>query len=305
MSTITQTPLTDPAAPDFPKVNTIVYSRSGQRAKYVCSVLSKFTTEHFVKPEVEFGLPDGEVESSFEGAAIWHEFFLTPPRQVLDKGIAALSAKAEVLRLEVQKLTREHAETKREIEKDLEARAARLARHDQLKQLDDFITKGVACYVVDNIYGEIEVLNFGDTRSEYGGRDSFRLLSLFGNSNGQLDWRLNTYSDGSGSYTECIPCASKDDARAAIAERLNARWEGWRNGTKTNYLSAYVKAAVAHGLPIPEDVAAQIVKDESERKAKNLECAEKALAEAQSNLAKAQEGLPASPSSAPYKPSWA
>ena len=295
---------TNTPTPTPPPIDTIVYSRDGSRAKYVCSIVGKYSSEHYVKPEVQFGLPDGEMDSSFEGAEIWHEYFLTPPRTVIDKEIAALDAKATALRVEICAMERQKREADQGLAEEIEARKARVEQHAQLKRLDEFITKGVACYVIDNSYGDIQILNFGDTHSEYSGRDSFRLLSLFGNSKGQLDWKLNTYADASGSYTECIPCASREDARAAIAERLNARWEGWRNGTKTNYLAAYVKAAVAHGLPIPEDVAAQIAKDKEEQKRKNLEHCEKALAEAQANLAKARDGLAAAPSNLPYKPSW-
>ena len=277
-------------SPAHPPIDTIVYSRDGRRAKYVCSVIKKYGVDHFVRPEVEFGLPDGEVESSFEGSAVWHEFFLAPPRAVIDKEIEALEEKATALRAEVYRLDRE----KSEVEQDVIARKARLSKHAQLKQLDDFITKGIACYVTDNGYGELHILDFGNSHAEYGDRDTFRLLSLFGNSKGQLDWKLNRYGDGSGNYTDCIPCVSKEDAKAAIAERLNVRWEMWRNGTKTNHLyhlSAYVKAAVAHGLPVPEDVAAQIAKDEEETKLKNLERAQKAFAEAQAALMKAEEGV--------------
>lgn len=284
-------------------IDTIVYSRDGSRAKYVCSIVGKYSSEHYVKPEVQFGLPDGDVDSSFEGAEIWHEYFLTPPRAVIDKEIAALDAKATALRVEICAMERQKREADQGLAEEIEARKARVAQHAQLKRLDDFITKGVACYVVDNSYGEIEVLNFGDSHAEYGGRNSFRLLSLFGNSKGQLDWKLNTYADGSGSYTECIPCASKEDARAAIAERLNARWEMWRNGTKAGHLAAYAKAAVAHGLPIPEDVAAQIAKDKEEQKRKNLEHCEKALAEAQANLTKARDGVGNPLSAPPYRAS--
>lgn len=276
-----------------PPLDTIVYSRDGRRAKYVCSIMGKYSPEHYVRPEVEFGLPDGEVESSFEGAAVWHEYFLSPPRDVIDKEIATLQAKADELRTECIKLGREHAETKREIEKDLEARKARLARHEQLKQLDDFVTKGVACYVTCDHYGEINTKGFNSTKSDYG-RDSFRLLSLFGDSKGQLNWQLNRYSDGSGDYTECIPCVSNEDAKAAVVELLNRRWDQWRKDGRLSYLSGYAKSSQEYGIAVPEDVAAQITKDAEQRKKASLEAAEKAFVDAQANLIKARDGIASS-----------
>lgn len=274
---------------NLPPLDTLVYSRSGHRAKYICSVSGRYGCEHYVKPEIEFSLPDGDVDSSFEGAAVWHEYFLSPPRDVIDKEIATLQAKADGLRAEVQKLTREHVEAKKEIEKDLEARKARLARHEQLKHLDDFITKGVACYVLDVGYGHINIMDFKDTKSDYH-RDSFRLLSLFGDSKGQLDWKLNRYGDGSGDDTVCFPCASKEQAQAAIGEMLNRRWDKWRK-SGDGYIGAYAETAKKHGFTVPEDVLAQIAKNDEEQKKNRLKSAEKAFAEAQAALMKAQEGI--------------
>lgn len=269
-----------------PPLDTIVYSRSGHRAKYICSVTGRHGCEHYVKPEVEFGLPDGEVDSSFEGATVWHEYFLTPPREVIDKEIVALEARKEQLEIEVRKMTEE----KRTAEKDVLDRKARLARHDQLKQLDDFITKGISCYVVDQKYShDIEVIDFKSTSSAYS-RTEFRLLSLFGRSNGDLSWRLNTYYDGSGSWSECIPCASKDDVPAAVAALLERVWTRWRKEGSVN-LVKYANAARQYGLPVPEDVLAKIAADEEKAKKMALEEAEKAFVKAQKNLMKAREGI--------------
>lgn len=288
---MTHTPI--PTTP--PPLDTIVYSRSGHRAKYICSVVGPYCSEHFVKPEIEFGLPDGDVDSSFEGAAVWHEFFLSPPREVIDKEIAALEEKAAALRAEVIQLDQEKSAAEREVV----ARKARLAQHAQLKQLDDFITKGVTCYVMDRKYGELEIVDFKNTKSDYGDR-SFRLLSLFGDSKGQLNWGLNRYSDGSGDTIECIPCANREDATAAVAELLNRRWAEWRENGR-GYIAAYAKVANQHGVSVPEDVLAQIAKDETEAKQKNLERAEKAFVDAQAALMKAQEGI-VDRSGAPAKP---
>ena len=287
---------------NLPPIDTIIYSRSGHRAKYICSVAGRYGHDHFVRPEVEFSTPDGDVDSSFEGAAVWHEFFLAPPRAVIDKEIEALEEKATALRAEVYQLGRE----KSEVEQDVIARKARLSKHAQLKQLDDFITKGVACYVTCDYCGEINTKGFNGTKSDYG-RDSFRLLSLFGDSKGQLNWRLNLYSDGSGNYIECIPCASNEDAKAAVAELLNRRWDQWRKDGKLSYLSGYAKSSREYGIPVPEDVAAQIAKGEEETKLKNLDHAQKAFAEARAALMKAEEGVlsrmgvPAKPASATPK----
>ena len=287
---------------NLPPIDTIIYSRSGHRAKYICSVAGHHGHDHFVRPEVEFSTPDGDVDSSFEGAAVWHEFFLAPPRAVIDKEIEGLEEKATALRVEINRLAQE----KRGAEKDVEARKARLARHEQLKQLDDFITKGVSCYVLDIDWNsEIQIRDFKSTASEYN-RDEFRLLCLFGSSNGSLDWKLNDYKDGSGNWCKCIPCASKDDVPAAVASLLEHRWAKWRKEGNVT-ISKYAQVARQYGLSVPEDVFAKIAKDTEEWKKTNLERAQKALAEAQAALMKAEEGVlsrmgvPAKPASATPK----
>ena len=276
--------VTTPTNP--PPLDTIVYSRSGQRAKYVCSVLGKYSTEHYVKPEVEFGLPDGDADTSFEGAAIWHEFFLSPPRDVIDKEIAQLEAKVEELQAAVNKLGREHAEA----ERDIITRKVRLARHDQLKRLDDFITKGVSCYVIDHDYGRIDIVDFKDTKAEHS-HAKFRMLSLFGNSDGDLEWHINQYADASGSSYVCIPCSNRDEAKLMVAQMLEWKWAKWRKDKGFNHLDTYAANARKHGVPVPEDIAAELARREAEAKEKAVEAARKTFVAAQAALMKAEEGV--------------
>lgn len=51
--------------------------------------------------------------------------------------------------------------------------------------------------------------------------DSMRLLSLFGGSDGSLSWRVNDYSDGSGSSKEVEFFSSIEDANLYLQNRLN------------------------------------------------------------------------------------
>ena len=80
---------------------------------------------------------------------------------------------------------------------------------------------GEYTHVVFNDYGEPSIAEwdaklfsredgYGDSRRF----DGVRLVSLFGvwNKRLELDWRMNTYSDGSGSNKTFIPCKSFDEA---------------------------------------------------------------------------------------------
>lgn len=192
------------------------------------------------------------------------------------------------MRAEVYKLGRDKAEA----ERDITARKARLVQHAQLKHLDDFITKGVACYAVDSDYGRVDIVDLKDTKSDNGWRDEFKLLSLYGKSDGQLNWKLHQYSDGSGnSKNECIPCASRNDALAAVAELLDRRWAEWRKDGKLYGLANYAESAAKHGIPVPADVATQIAQDVEKAKVTQLEFAKAELVKAQENLARLEAGL--------------
>jgi len=60
-----------------------------------------------------------------------------------------------------------------------------------------------------------------------------KLLSLFGDSKGDLSFRLHQYRDGSGNYEEVIPCHSMDEAKELIKnhilKEMNKQIEGKLN----------------------------------------------------------------------------
>src|SRR3546814_12060720 len=55
--------------------------------------------------------------------------------------------------------------------------------------------------------------------SHYG---DLRLNALFGDTKGHLDWRINSYRDGSGSWQALIPFQSEEGAREAAMSITNA-----------------------------------------------------------------------------------
>ena len=55
--------------------------------------------------------------------------------------------------------------------------------------------------------------------------DDIKLITLFGRSKGDLEFRINGYSDGSGGSTTIIPCRSFQDAKTALEELIIDRIE--------------------------------------------------------------------------------
>jgi len=54
-------------------------------------------------------------------------------------------------------------------------------------------------------------------------REDLRLISLFGNSEGHLDWKLNYYKDGSGNYDSIVPCVSLEQANHVLVECIQKK----------------------------------------------------------------------------------
>lgn len=96
-------------------------------------------------------------------------------------------------------------------------------------RVKDFIS-GRITHILYYGYGRLKIEEVGvDAFAKYEcGRNTFngiRLLSLFGEWNGRLamDWRLNEYRDGSGSWAKCFPCKSLEEAVQKAKEIINAQ----------------------------------------------------------------------------------
>lgn len=100
----------------------------------------------------------------------------------------------------------------------------------KVQLLVDLISGNLSHIVIDSGYGKIRVLEFTEaiTRTEYGRFDSLKLLSVYGNTKGELDYRLNRYCDGSGSDDRVFPCNSKEMAAEVVKARILARAEAGR-----------------------------------------------------------------------------
>ena len=136
--------------------------------------------------------------------------------------------------LEVQEVGKFHAE-----------RMEALQQYEGLQHLEDFILGKVTHYVVTERWQVPRIIDFDDTEAEYARNREKRLLTLFGNSEGNLAWQLNRYADGSGGSTQVIPCRSLEEAQEVLSEKLLARME---NVVDRRLL----EAALAHNIPLPE-----------------------------------------------------
>lgn len=121
----------------------------------------------------------------------------------------------------------------------------KLKNFDKLQYLLDFIDGKITHYVFIR-WGNIEIVEYKNSMSDYS--HDMKLLSLFGNTKGDIAWRLNQYSDGSGCNTEVIPCLSYEMAleeAQKVVDKFVAE--------KTNYRKDIIESAKKYNLSIPEE----------------------------------------------------
>lgn len=126
---------------------------------------------------------------------------------------------------------------------------------DKLKPLFDFLAGDIKYIVIENwdrydIKTLEEMCYMDENRFK-----AFRLISLFGNSEGDLLWRVGQYYDNSGSSTQCFPFSNKEDAIEFVKKSIK---EKIKNATgNKDYL---IKDAMRHGVEIDNSILDEYLK---------------------------------------------
>lgn len=134
---------------------------------------------------------------------------------------------------------------------------------------------GEYTHVVIPTYSELKIEEWNEkffARSE-DRRDTFdslRLISLYGDWNGrlQMGWRINTYSDGSGSHTKFFPCRSLHEAVEKAKELIYA---------KDKLSTGDYQTCVKYSIPIDEVKNIARIQAMREGKEKEIASAKKTL----------------------------
>jgi len=180
--------------------------------------------------------------------------FDVAPTAIKDKRIAELDAKIATLQEKANELSA--------IDRHLKMKRAeadeKLARFDKLKLLFDFIDGKITHYV-EVKYCDYDIIEFRKAVSDSGNARDLKLLTLFGQSKGDLHFGLNRYYDGSGSNAAVWPCCSHEEALQVIERQL-------LESMSARVSESYVKCADKYGIAVPAEYR-QAVKDE---KVKNL-----------------------------------
>ncbi len=198
--------------------NQIKYTSDGKKVVVIGSLNSqeKIVQEIFVVGDSE--IPSGEhftVKSLHDQPAIsWKEKEL----KAIDETYASTY---ETKKAELKKLNSEYdvkvaiAKAKLECLKNLELNLS----EESLQRLIDFVSGGLRWIVEVSRYKSLAIYDLDSyiakvEKDSYRGKtfDSLKLLSVFGRSKGDLIYKANHWSDGSGNYGEIMPFNTKEEA---------------------------------------------------------------------------------------------
>ena len=187
------------------------------------------------------------------------DLYDSAPVPMIDKQVASKLEHIESLNKKIEKLN----SSLREVSKKVYRKNAEFCsmqqdfeKNDALKRVLDFVNGGITHIVTIGWSGKPII----HTRAEYFKHDDYgrdvKLLTLYGKSNGDITWKLNQYSDGSGCDYEVYCFKSEDDARKFCQEYFDglkpekARIDIVRFALENGYTVSeeYKSDAVSHEL---------------------------------------------------------
>jgi hypothetical protein len=189
----------------------------------------------------------------------------------LNNEITELNNKKNKIIDETEKYKKEHKKIIEDIEKKLPV----------FKRIDDFLNKKFTHVVLDDI--EIYDINdkrlWNDSYPRY-----FRLISLFGKSDGNLEWGINEYYDGSRSWRNVDLCFSYEEAAEIVKKRLIEKLEKTLSEARPNnyfywHCQIYLEAAKKHSIEIPKDLLLKAIEVKREQDEFEIEEKQKKIEE--------------------------
>ena len=202
---------------------------------------------------VQERLESGDEVFDEEEASTWTECYAHPVTQVIEGDITALEQKKESARKELLELNAEVRTKVAERNQLLDKLAKRLP---SLRRIEEFI-EGTITHYVEERYDGLRIITKEQTKVDDRYDHGFRLLSLFGRTNGDLEWKLSEYSEGSGSKFTVWPFVCESDAIAYAQQRQLEIIEAWRSDLNRHIGLGYMVASCKRvGIEVPEDVRA-------------------------------------------------
>lgn len=259
------------------KAGDIVFDDNGNKASYI----SGFSGAHVVSFFYISG--DGETEYLSGDVTRLHEVYTEPPEAAKHEKIAELNKTIETQRAELRRINSELDVAG----KEYQARVKKLQQHRALKRIEDYLDGKFTVFLEYNDWNPPKIVVPADALRQSDRNDKRqRLMCLFGDSNGNLEWKINDYRDGSGSdRVTVIPCESEEEAILLAIKLYDEEIEDWRQSEPDK--KRYGKAVhwtknLPNYLTAPDDIA-EFIKEMAKKSAAET------LARAMENLTKAQD----------------
>lgn len=235
-----------PHQPDGgPALGSEVFTENGRRAVYAGEIDGqKFVRILLGRDDDEYGYEEWPSDKLTPVSRV----LLTEPFEVHGEKVAEALARIQKLREEESGIRTSVLDLQKQ-ERELKAAATKFP---QIATALDFLEGRITHVVIDD-YSGIRVMRLEDALTSYEDSwgqktaDGLKLLCLFGHKKGQPPrWAINSYHDGSGSYTTVDPFCSEEDARAEVQRRADEAFAAWRaNPEKARELDRFEKAGVA------------------------------------------------------------
>jgi hypothetical protein len=223
-----------------------VYGTEGESYEYVCRLPGDLGC--VVKPVFY-----SEDDSYYGQPIIIDRVWPSPPKQKHEQRIAELLAEIDVLskkRLTLSREVRRLEEGKAEVLKNIK-------EYETLKHIEDFLAGEISHFVITR-YSTIEIV---DAKKELESRDEtvgkpriLRLLTLYGLTGGNLQWRLNRYSDGSGGEEEVMPFTSFDEAEAYAKRVVSEKMAALAKSNNQYVATGLMDSAKRLGVEVPAEL---------------------------------------------------
>ncbi len=262
-----------------------VYLPDGRKARFFSIAQNGFIVQpYFLAPDPDSGYDDEEYYDGFEYVL---KIFKAPPIKRLHHEVKELSDELAARRAELHE-TRDTLYRAVQANEEYEAGLKRrIERYAALEHLDNFICGAFTHFVVERS-GVITIETKEKALKDRDYPRSTKLMTLFGNSNGDLQWKLNRYKDGSGSSESVWPCISEESARKKAIDLIDTGFEENLENKNFYRLGNFIKAAKALNHPIPDDVSKAFREDKVRRLEKASGDAKGKLQEANTALGKAR-----------------
>jgi hypothetical protein len=132
-----------------------------------------------------------------------------------------------------------------------------------------------------------EALTYLEDKRERG----MKMLGLFGTKKvgygtyKKMEWKVNRYANGSGSWSSVIPCYSEQEAHEKVQEIVNQNIDAWRSGDKPEIKIDVEKTKSQHPwVELPEDWVTHRKKEAEEYAKEQIVKLQAAIVKYQSEL---------------------